>query len=392
MTERRAVSDLRLGLRHRRDPGDLHALADSIAAVGLLHPVVIRPDNRLVAGARRLEAVRLLGWTEVPVTVVDPDDVLRAEADENVVRKDFTPSEAVAIHRDLAGQLATPVGRPNNGGNFPPIPRGKTRDKVAAYVGMSGRTLDKAVAVVEAAEAEPELHDLVVLMDDTGKVDHAYRELQRRRNRRLVNATVPVGQYIAGQRFRCLVLDPPWDYDGEGASGRAAPTYATMTDAEIAALPVDALAEPAAHLYLWVTNFSLPRGFDLIRAWGFRYVTALTWCKPSIGVGAYFRNSTEHLLFAVKGSLPLFYADQGTWFEAPRGRRHSDKPEALYDIVRRNSPGPRLEMFARGPREGFVVWGAEAPAIPPVEVRAPFGSRLTARTRSAETLTVGSKP
>jgi N6-adenosine-specific RNA methylase IME4 len=390
MTERRAVSELRIGQRHRRDPGDLRALADSIAAVGLLHPVVIRPDNRLVAGERRLQAVRLLGWTEVPVTVVDPADVLRAEADENSARKDFTPSEAVAIHRDLAGPLATPVGRPNNGGNFPPIPRGKTRDKVAAYVGMSGRTLDKAVAVVEAADAEPELRDLVALMDHKGKVDHAYRELQRRRNRRLVNGTVSVEQYTAGQRFPCLVLDPPWDYDGEGASGRGAPMYATMTDAEIAALPVATLAEPAAHLYLWVTNFSLPRGFDLLGAWGFRYVTVLTWCKPSIGIGAYFRNNSEHVLFGVRGSLPLLYADQGTWFEAPRGPRHSDKPAAFYDIVRRNSPGPRLEMFARGPREGFVVWGAEAAAVPPVEARAPSRSRSAARTRSAETPTVGS--
>ena len=390
MTEQRAVAELRVGQRHRRDPGDLHALVDSIAAVGLLHPVVIRRDNTLGAGVRRLEAVRLLGWAEVPVRVVDPDDVLRAEADENIVRKDFTPSEAVAIHKDLAGQLATPVGRPKIGGKFPPIPRGKTRDKVAAYVGMSGRTLDKAVAVVEAAEGDPEQRDLVALMDEKGKVDQAYRELQRRRNRQLVSATVPVGEYLADQRFRCVVLDPPWDYDGEGASGRAAPTYATMTDEEIAALPVAALAEPAAHLYLWVTNFSLPRGLELLQGWGFHYVTCISWCKPSIGVGAYFRNSTEHVLFGVRGSLPLLHADQGTWFAAPRGPRHSDKPEAFFDIVRRSSPGPRLELFARGPREGFVVWGAEAPTVPPGD--AASGSHSPARTRNAATRTARSMP
>ncbi|HEY1168909.1 MAG TPA: MT-A70 family methyltransferase [Candidatus Limnocylindrales bacterium] len=369
MTERRAISDIRVGQRLRRHLGNLRVLAASMAALGLLHPIVILPNGELVAGARRLAAAVLLGWTEIPVTVVNLEDVLRAEVDENIVRRDLTPSEAVAVHRALAGRLATPVGRPANGGNLPPLARGKTRDKVAHYVGMSGRTLANAIAVVEAAEADPAQQDLVDRMDRGGKVNSAYLELRLRQNRRLVEATTPIEEGLAGRRFRTIVIDPPWAPD---AGVRGVP-YATMTLPEIAGLPVRELAFPeGAHLYLWVTNQSMRAGFELLDGWGARYVTTITWCKtdhgglhPALGQGGTFRGSTEHVLFATWGSLPLLVHDLGTWFAAPRGHGgHSSKPETFYEIVRRASPGPRLEMFARGPRSGFTVWGAEASGGP----------------------------
>jgi N6-adenosine-specific RNA methylase IME4 len=369
MTERRPTSDIRVGERLRRDLGNLAPLAASMAALGLLHPIVILADGELVAGARRLAAAVLLGWTDIPVTVVDLDDVLRAEVDENIVRRDLTPSEAVAVHRALADRLATPVCRPANGGNLPPLGRGKTRDKVTAYTGMGGRTLDKAIAVVEAAEADPAQQDLVDRMDSQRKVDSAFNELRLRENRRLVEATTPIEEALAGRRFRTIVIDPPW---GEDAGVTGVP-YATMTLPEIAALPVRELAVPeGAHLYLWVTNQSQRSGFELLDGWAARHITTVTWCKsdqsglhPALGQGSTFRGSTEHVLFAVWGSLPLLVHDLGTWFAAPRGPAgHSSKPEAFYEIVRRASPGPRLEMFARGGRSGFTVWGAEASAGP----------------------------
>jgi len=369
MTERRPTSDIRVGQRLRRDLGDLRPLAASMAALGLLHPIVILPNNELVAGARRLAAGVLLGWTEIPVTVVDLKDVLQAEVDENIVRCDLTPSEAVAVHRALADRLATPVGRPANGGKLPPFSRGKTRDKVAAYTGMGGRTLDKAIAVVEAAEADPAQQDLVDRMDRRGKVNSAFLELRLRENRRLVAETAPIEGALAGRRFRTIVIDPPWGKD----AGVTGVPYATMTLPEIAALPVRELAVPeGAHLYLWVTNQSLRAGFELLDGWAARHLATVTWCKsdqsgrhPALGQGSTFRGSTEHVLFAVWGSLPLLVHDLGTWFAAPRGPAgHSSKPEAFYEIVRRASPGPRLEMFARGGRAGFTVWGAEASAGP----------------------------
>jgi N6-adenosine-specific RNA methylase IME4 len=184
------------------------------------------------------------------------------------------------------------------------------------------------------------------------------REERREENRALVQTAAPIEVLT----FPTIVLDPPWDWGDEGDAdqlGRARPTYDTMPLADIAALPVGDLAEPNAHIYLWITNRSLPKGFDLLDAWGFRYITALTWCKPSIGMGNYYRGSTEQVLFGVRGSLSLLRRDVGTWFSAPRGNRHSAKPDEFYETVETCSPGPWLEMFARKQRPGWQVWGAE---------------------------------
>lgn len=185
------------------------------------------------------------------------------------------------------------------------------------------------------------------------------REERRDENRALVESAAP----ITALTFPTIVLDPPWDWGDAGDAdqfGRARPVYATMPIAEIRALPVADLAESNAHIYLWITNRSLPKGFDLLDAWGFRYVTTLTWCKPSIGMGNYYRGSTEQVLFGVRGSLALLRHDVGTWFAAPRGDQHSAKPDAFYQMVETCSPGPWLDMFARSQRPGWQVWGAEA--------------------------------
>src|SRR5262245_2444046 len=101
MTETRRIADITIGKRHRKDLGDIDGLAASIRDIGLLHPVVIRSDGKLIAGERRLEACRWLGWEDVPVTVVDLEQVIRGELAENAIRKDFLPSEIDAIRRAL---------------------------------------------------------------------------------------------------------------------------------------------------------------------------------------------------------------------------------------------------------------------------------------------------
>ena len=185
------------------------------------------------------------------------------------------------------------------------------------------------------------------------------RQTTREDNAAMVLATEPPPLQAS---YQTIVLDPPWDWGDEGDNdqlGRATPTYATMPLDKVAALPVGALAAVNCHLYLWITNRSLPKGFGLIEAWGFRYITCLTWIKPSFGMGNYFRGSTEQVLFAVKGSLPLLRHDAPTHFQAPRPGRHSGKPVEFYRLVESCSPGPWLEMFARQERPGWVVWGAE---------------------------------
>lgn len=190
------------------------------------------------------------------------------------------------------------------------------------------------------------------------------RQSHRDENKKLVEKTETLEDIIAhGGAFSTIVIDPPWDWGDEGDVdhfGRGKPTYSTIPYDELLKAPVAELADKDAHLYLWITNRSLPKGFALIEAWGFRYVTCITWCKPSIGMGNYFRGSTEHLLFGVRGSLPLLRHDVGTWHMIERGSEHSEKPDRFFKLIESCSPGPYLELFGRKQRENWRVWGAEA--------------------------------
>jgi hypothetical protein len=187
--EVRAIADIKVGKRHRHDLGDINALAQKIADFGLFHPIVVNRNNELMVGHRRLEAAKALGWDKVPVTVNDQAGVVDAELAENAFRKDYLPSEIDAIRRTIepleqAAARERQVGGLNRGQQRAPVVEnfhnGKTRDKVAAFVGVSGRTLDKIKDVCEAAEAEPErFGSLVAHMDRTGKVHQAYAELRR---------------------------------------------------------------------------------------------------------------------------------------------------------------------------------------------------------------------
>lgn len=157
--------------------------------------------------------------------------------------------------------------------------------------------------------------------------------------------------------YPAIVVDPPWSYSNKATRGAAEDHYSTMSLEDIKAMQIPSADD--CHLYLWVTNAFIREGFDVLGAWGFTYKTCLTWVKPQLGLGNYFRNATEHVLFAIKGSLPTLRKDVPTWFQAKR-RRHSAKPELFYDIVERSSPGPYLEMFARRRRFNWDVWGDEA--------------------------------
>lgn len=186
------VSDITVGPRFRRELGDLTALADSIESVGLLHPIVVTPEFELVAGRRRLEACKRIGWVDIPCRVLplNPVEMLMAEHDENEVRRDFTPTERVAIGRAMEESIRERAAERQRAGvnlskNFPKVPsaeRGRSADIVGSKVGMSGPTYSRAKAVVVAAEDDPAKYgDLAEAMDTTGKVTPAYRELQSRK-------------------------------------------------------------------------------------------------------------------------------------------------------------------------------------------------------------------
>jgi len=176
-----------------------------------------------------------------------------------------------------------------------------------------------------------------------------------------------------GKKFSTILADPPWQF--QNRTGKVAPEhkrlnrYGTMTLPEICDLPVQDIAADRAHLYLWVPNALLPDGLEVMKAWGFKYVSNIIWEKVRLdgqpdgrGVGFYFRNVTEILLFGTRGKnvRTLDPARSQVNVMRTRKREHSRKPDEQYDIIESCSWGPRLEMFSRGKRRGWEVWGNQA--------------------------------
>ena len=171
--------------------------------------------------------------------------------------------------------------------------------------------------------------------------------------------------------FTTILADPPWRFDNR--TGKMAPEhqrllrYQTMTMEEIFELPVNRLAAARAHLYLWIPNALISEGLEVMRRWGFTYKTNLVWYKirkdggpDGRGVGFYFRNVTELVLFGVRGNMRTLDAGRTqTNIITTRKREHSRKPDELYEIIEACSPGPYLELFARHSRKGWVQWGNE---------------------------------
>lgn len=178
---------------------------------------------------------------------------------------------------------------------------------------------------------------------------------------------------LGKQKFSTILADPPWQFQNK--TGKVAPEhrrlsrYATLTLDNIKKLPVSDVAEDTAHLYLWVPNALLPDGLAVMEAWGFAYKSNLIWHKirkdggsDGRGVGFYFRNVTEIILFGVRGknARTLAPGRRQVNYLATRKREHSRKPDEQYEIIESCSPGPYLELFARGQRPGWTVWGNEA--------------------------------
>lgn len=243
-----------------------------------------------------------------------------------------------------------------------------TAETLAVEHGVSPATVKRAAKYAEEVERTPELQQAIAERRPVIQVKRELKERQReeRRQENRVKVSQARTPAAVNARFATIVIDPPWDWGDEGDQdqlGRARPDYATMGIDQLEALPVGELADDDCHLYLWITNRSLPKGFALMEAWGFRYVTCLTWVKPHFGMGNYFRGQTEQVLFGVRGSQPLKRRDAGTVLHAPRGRGgHSSKPLEFIDLVESCSPGPYLEMFSRTERPDWFAWGENSAA------------------------------
>lgn len=242
---------------------------------------------------------------------------------------------------------------------------------MTALVERTGKSRTELGYRIQFAEAFPTQGELSNALDSFSSWRDVARSLKRQRdaedNAPSRPSAVPEG------RFSTFVADPPWQYGNTSTRGAAENHYPTMSIAELCDLDVvPTRAADEAHLYLWSTAGHLPDAFAVMAAWGFDYKTYLVWVKPQMGMGNYFRVSTELVLFGVRGGMRTNDRGLMNYFTAKRSR-HSAKPRAFRELVKKASPGPYMELFARCRRDevlagcecsrcedGWTVWGNQA--------------------------------
>jgi N6-adenosine-specific RNA methylase IME4 len=364
MSERKCPHQLFGRLR----PEEYAALEADIKARGVLVPVEVDEEGNILDGHHRAEIAERLGisYETVVRRFNTPQEKIEHILKVNLCRRQLDPMQWGQAFQKLLDAKGVKTGRGARNDRT-----SATIAEVARELGVAPRTADDRLSLARAWETLPpedrakvEL-GTITLQQARRATKERQRQNQREANRSLIEQAPSVEDALQSAKFSTIVIDPPWRLDEEGDGehdqpGWSAPPYATMRLEQLTALPVGRYADRDSHLYLWTTNRSLFKGQILLEAWGYRYVTCLTWCKPHFGLGNYFRGQTEHVLFAVKGSQPLKRRDVGTWFAAPRGPNgHSSKPVEFYELIESCSPGPYLELFARQGRDGWTSWGAE---------------------------------
>lgn len=357
----------------RQSAEERATLEADILANGCRDPLVTW-RGILIDGHNRHEICTKHGLTFQTIEMDLPDrDAVEDWMDANQLgRRNLTPDAFKMVlgrrYNRAKKKRGAPAGNQNRAIQMDQIdPIENTAAKLAKEHAVSEPTVKRAAKFYEEVQRTPELKKAVEegrpVLQVKRELKEKAREARREENRAKIAAVPEPSRVIEPTRakFSTIVIDPPWDWGDEGDQdqlGRARPDYGTMSIAQLMELPVGDFADADAHLYMWITNRSLPKGFALMERWGFRYITALTWVKPHFGMGNYFRGQTEHVLFGVKGSQPLKRRDLGTVLHAPRGPNgHSSKPTQFYDLIESASPGPYLEMFSRCDRPDWVMWG-----------------------------------
>lgn len=394
----RKVSDIVVGKRHRTDLGNLDELADLFhqaadaaghpndGAFGLLQAIGITPDNRLIFGERRLKAWARSRFKDqpIPVHVIPIDRIVRGEQVENSGRKDFTPSEAVAIAREVAPlmQAAAKDRQRAHGGTAPGKKKGarsepadapssavrgaaaksggRAADAVASYVGKDRKTLAKAAAVVDAAEQDPDrFGKLRDDMDRTGNATGPFRRLQNMRQAEEIrNRPPPVPM---NGPYGVMAIDFPWPHepemsqeqiDAQGRSLRPYPAMSIKAGCHFMAEQLRPILKPDAWVLFWVTGFHMPYAFHLLAALGLhKHSTIGTWTKDVLGRGQVLRDKTEYCIIAKRGKPPINLTNQTTDWSGPgwEARANSQKPAAFYALVEELFPAERYaSIFSCG--------------------------------------------
>lgn len=410
------LDQIKIGSRARKDLGDIGLLAESIQQIGLLQPIGIDQNYRLVFGERRYRAFEKLGRETIPARIVRVDSLLQAEHAENEIRKDFTASERVAIAKAVEEEIGNRRGRRTDlkvqglgdllptelPENFPEVSGKETRQIAAEKAGFGNETTYRQAKRV-TEEATPELIDAMdqgeIAISTAAILTKATPEEQRQaaaypamavsiakatkiKEREIKEAAKQQKQAVSEEKkqarindinaqaalisesapeipagpFHVISIDPPWpygtEYDPHGR--RAANPYPEMSLEDIAGLEIPAADDCV--LWLWTTHKFMRHSFGLLDKWGFRDVAILTWVKDRMGLGAWLRSQTEYCIMAVKGSPPVQLSNQTTVIHGPL-REHSRKPDAFYDLVNGLCVGAKLDYFSREKREGWAQVG-----------------------------------
>jgi N6-adenosine-specific RNA methylase IME4/DNA-directed RNA polymerase subunit K/omega len=326
--------------------------------------------TELVAYDEARRALQIASTVDEAKNILDKAEALRHYARQrDDVELECWVSEIKARAYIRIGEISRELEKAPSGKASHSLPSaGKSKSATLRDAGISTSTAHRAeqlaahAPLVERYIAEKaSQHKPVKITDILAAVaKHAKQERPRARLYEMGREYCTTEDLLSltGQEFGTIYADPPWDYGNQSTRGANNDHYLGMTVDEICALPIGPLAAKDAHLHLWTTNGFLFDAQRVLQAWGFTYKSCYVWVKPQIGMGNYWRVSHEFLLLGVRGNLTFSDKTLRSWGQFKRGK-HSAKPEQIRDLIQKASPGPRLELFARRPVEGWTCWGNE---------------------------------